>query len=83
MRARSGEGFKAMATIVEFPQQLREAPRAATGDNAEIVIFPGVRIERRAFSLAGRLPPARRRGRPVRATPGQVRDRLSPKISKD
>ena len=31
---------------------------------AEIVIFPGVRIERYDFSLADRLPPPRRRGRP-------------------
>ncbi len=56
-----------MGTILTFPRdrlQLRQ-DHAHAGP-AEIVIFPGVRIERYDFSLADRLPPPRRRGRPSR-----------------
>jgi hypothetical protein len=56
-----------MGTILTFPRERLEqsAARAHEGP-AEIVIFPGVRIERFDFSLADRLPPPRRRGRPTR-----------------
>ncbi|MBK1870013.1 hypothetical protein [Taklimakanibacter albus] len=56
-----------MGTILTFPRD-RVPQRAAKAHegSAEIVIFPGVRIERYDFSLADRLPPPRRRGRPSR-----------------
>jgi hypothetical protein len=56
-----------MGTILTFPRD-RVPQRAASAHegSAEIVIFPGVRIERYDFSLADRLPPPRRRGRPSR-----------------
>lgn len=56
-----------MGTILTFPRDRtsQKTGRAHEGP-AEIVIFPGVRIERYDFSLADRLPPPRRRGRPSR-----------------
>ena len=56
-----------MGTILTFPRE-RLRPKAASSHEgpAEILIFPGVRIERYDFSLADRLPPPRRRGRPTR-----------------
>jgi hypothetical protein len=54
-----------MATILEFPRpRVRLAPEAVFRDPGEIVIFPGVRIERLEFDLAERLPPPPRRRRP-------------------
>jgi hypothetical protein len=58
---------KAMGTILTFPRDLlRQPAKTAHRGPAEIVIFPGIRIERFDFSLADRLPPPRRRGRPSR-----------------
>lgn len=56
-----------MGTLLTFPRD-RVPQRASMAQEgpAEIVIFPGVRIERYDFSLADRLPPPRRRGRPSR-----------------
>jgi hypothetical protein len=56
-----------MGTILTFPRERLE-PKAGSFHEgpAEILIFPGVRIERYDFSLADRLPPPRRRGRPTR-----------------
>jgi hypothetical protein len=54
-----------MGTILTFPRDLvQQRTGQALHGPAEIVIFPGVRIERYDFSLADRLPPPRRRGRP-------------------
>jgi hypothetical protein len=50
-----------MATILEFPYPRRIAHDNAIGAPAEVVIFPGVRIDRSDFNLADRLTPARRR----------------------
>lgn len=58
-----------MGTILTFPRdrdRLSKGTGTAHQGPAEIVIFPGVRIERYDFSLADRLPPPRRRGRPSR-----------------
>ena len=56
-----------MGTILTFPRDLlRQSTKEAHEGPAEIVIFPGIRIERYDFSLADRLPPPRRRGRPSR-----------------
>jgi hypothetical protein len=56
-----------MGTILTFPRdRLLQSAKDAHSGPAEIVIFPGVRIERYDFSLADRLPPPRRRGRPSR-----------------
>ncbi len=53
-----------MGTILTFPRdRVEEKVLTAHRGPAEIVIFPGVRIERYDFSLADRLPP-RRRGHP-------------------
>jgi hypothetical protein len=55
-----------MGTILTFPRELlRQSAKGSHSGPAEIVIFPGIRIERYDFSLADRLPP-RRRGRPSR-----------------
>ena len=55
-----------MGTILTFPRdRLQQGKGTAHEGPAEIVIFPGVRIERYDFSLADRLPPPRRR-RPSR-----------------
>jgi hypothetical protein len=56
-----------MGTILTFPRDRLQQRRGTAQERpAEIVIFPGVRIERYDFSLADRLPPPRRRGRPSR-----------------
>jgi hypothetical protein len=52
-----------MGTILTFPRE-RLATTEKSAGPAEIVIFPGVRIERFDFNLAERLPPPRRRGCP-------------------
>lgn len=66
MRALSAK-VKVMGTILTFPRdRLLQSAKDAHAGPAEIVIFPGVRIERYDFSLADRLPPPRRRGRPSR-----------------
>jgi hypothetical protein len=57
---------KVMGTILTFPRDLsRQTAKKSRSGPAEIVIFPGILIERYDFSLADRLPP-RRRGRPSR-----------------
>jgi hypothetical protein len=66
-RERFESEVKVMGTILTFPRDRlpRPATRTLSGP-AEIVIFPGIRVERYDFSLADRLPPPRRRGRPSR-----------------
>jgi hypothetical protein len=51
-----------MTVVLPFPQN-RVSPRetVATSQTAEIIIFPGVRIERRNFDLAATRAPARKR----------------------
>jgi hypothetical protein len=66
LREGASAKVKAMGTILTFPRdRLRQSAKQARSGPAEIVIFPGVRIERYDFSLADRLPPPRRR-RPSR-----------------
>jgi hypothetical protein len=51
-----------MATILEFPHaRLRPGTEGVLTTPAEIVIFPGVRIERSDFKLSDRLTTGRRR----------------------
>jgi hypothetical protein len=61
-----------MGTVVEFPAN-RVMP--VDGDrlqaHAEVVIFPGIRIERREFSLADRVVP-RRKGSSPAAQPAEA-----------
>jgi hypothetical protein len=58
---------RVMGTILTFPRDRMQSKAASFHEGpAEILIFPGVRIERYDFSLADRLPPPRRRGRPTR-----------------
>lgn len=49
-----------MSAVINFPadRSRRVAQREHPG-GAEVIIFPGVRIERMAFDLAERLPAAR------------------------
>ncbi len=45
-----------MNTVIEFPRnRIGGGPRNESAAPAEVVIFPGVRIERTAFSLADRI----------------------------
>jgi hypothetical protein len=81
------QGIEVMATILQFPQ-LRSSigHENAMPTPAEILIFPGVRIERNAFNLADRIVPARRRRRSPptpRATPDKLQNRLSPAEAED
>ena len=51
-----------MATILEFPfARLRPGTEGVLATPAEIVIFPGVRIERSEFKLSDRINPRRHR----------------------
>jgi hypothetical protein len=66
LREGASAKVKVMGTILTFPRdRLQQSARQTHSGPAEIVIFPGVRIERYDFSLADRLPPPRRR-RPSR-----------------
>lgn len=57
-----------MGTIVTFPRdRLLGAARMARPDAGEVIIFPGVQIERPQFTLADRVQPTRRRRRPSRS----------------
>jgi hypothetical protein len=57
-----------MGTIVTFPRErLLGGGRMAGPDTGEVIIFPGVQIERQDFTLADRVQPARRRRRPNRS----------------
>jgi len=46
-----------MSTVLEFPmERAMAAPPSIRKAPGEVVIFPGVRIERREFNLAERVP---------------------------
>jgi hypothetical protein len=68
-----------MATILEFPPpRLRIANDGQMRVPAEIVIFPGVRIERSEFNLADRVPVARRNRKPeIRSRKSEIGSRKS------
>ena len=47
-----------MADVIEFPAvKKRSAEQSGKADSADVIIFPGVRIERDQFSLADRVKP--------------------------
>ena len=49
-----------MNAVIEFPlNRTRPAARTETSATAEVIIFPGVQIERLSFDLAERLPAIR------------------------
>ena len=50
-----------MSVVIEFPSSRSERRSGPATGSGEVVIFPGVRIERREFNLADRIAPARRR----------------------
>jgi hypothetical protein len=51
-----------MSVVIEFPRFRATPDRGPVPvAGAEVVIFPGVRIERREFSLSDRIAPARKR----------------------
>ena len=53
-----------MSTVIAFPTgRIKAAALQVRSVCAEVVIFPGVRVERREFNLADRLPPRRRKRR--------------------
>lgn len=50
-----------MSAVIAFPASRIRPPRQAeAASDAEVIIFPGVRIERLDFDLAERLPQGRR-----------------------
>ena len=50
----------AMSAVITFPaDRSRQAAQREVSGSAEVIIFPGVRIERMAFDLSERLPAAR------------------------
>lgn len=60
-----------MSVIIEFPANA--AVRPASGPAAgrgEVIIFPGVRVERREYNLADRMANVRRRP----SSPNQAED---------
>jgi len=55
-----------MGTVVEFPaDRVMPVDGGRLQSRAEVVIFPGVRIERHEFSLADRVVPRRKRSSPA------------------
>ena len=51
-----------MKDVIEFPMNRTTKPKIAEGRApAEVVIFPGVRIERPGFNLADRITPSNSR----------------------
>ena len=55
------EGRCVMGQVIRFPQSaIREMQMDALDAPAEIVIFPGVRIERREFNLSDRMSSGKR-----------------------
>ena len=49
-----------MGTIHEFPQwRAQRSPQGEAGGDAQVVIFPGVRIERNESAGESEAPPAR------------------------
>jgi hypothetical protein len=51
-----------MSVVLAFPQNpVSKRVQVLTSQSAEIVIFPGVRVERRSFDLSMALLPVRKR----------------------
>jgi hypothetical protein len=51
-----------MSVIIDFPaRDLDKTARRGDAGPCEVVIFPGVRIERREFNIADRMANVRRR----------------------
>ena len=51
-----------MSEVIEFPASGANRPaRPVNAGPAQIIIFPGVRVERREFSLADRVSAPRKR----------------------
>ncbi len=60
-----------MTEILIFPtERVRPIGRNQDDDLAEVLIFPGIRIERGEFSLSDRLPPANPKR--TRAVPAKI-----------
>ena len=54
------ERASVMSAVIEFPlDRIRRAGEIGAAGPAEVVIFPGVRVERLKYDLAERLPAAR------------------------
>jgi hypothetical protein len=61
-----------MGTVVEFPAvRVMPVDSDRVQAQAEVVIFPGIRIERREFNLADRVVP-RRKGFSAAALPAEA-----------
>ena len=57
-----------MSTVIAFPMgRVRPAGHALAAGYADVVIFPGVRVERREFNMGGGLAVPRRKRRSSRA----------------
>ena len=49
-----------MSAVIEFPAgRTRPAAYSGTAGSAQVIIFPGVRVERLIYDLAERLPAVR------------------------
>ncbi len=49
-----------MSAVIAFPERpVRKAQQAGMSGGAEVIIFPGVQVERLPFDLAERLPAVR------------------------
>ena len=49
-----------MSAVIEFPQhRIRKAAQAEPCGAAEVIIFPGVQVERLTYDLSERLPAVR------------------------
>jgi hypothetical protein len=50
-----------MSAVISFPaSRVRQTRQPEGAGEAEVIIFPGVRVERLGFDLAERLPAGRR-----------------------
>ena len=46
-----------MSAVIDFPERrIRKATQAGMPGGAEVIIFPGVQVERLSFDLSERLP---------------------------
>ena len=64
-----------MAEVLNFPtERIRPSANGQSGADAEVLIFPGIRIERGDFSLSDRLNKPRR-GQKAATSPKGVNKR--------
>ena len=65
-----------MARVLKFPLARARAARSRKTAAGEVIIFPGVRIERREFNLTDRLASSASHVRTLLTRRGRLDDRL-------